>query len=69
MHRTDEAQKAETVLSAVIYILLTKREVKMAGYWPSSLFAFLWIIYIYIICTEILLPGEGAKILPASQLL
>ena len=25
-----------------MYILLTKREVKMAGYWPSSLFAFLW---------------------------
>ena len=25
-----------------IYALLTKREVKMAGYWPSSLFAFLW---------------------------
>ena len=24
------------------YILLTKHEVKMAGYWPSSLFAFLW---------------------------
>ena len=24
------------------YILLTKREVKMAGYWPCSLFAFLW---------------------------
>ena len=24
------------------YILLTKREVKMARYWPSSLFAFLW---------------------------
>ena len=24
------------------YILLTKREVKMAGYWSSSLFAFLW---------------------------
>ena len=23
-----------------MYILLTKREVKMAGYWPSSLFAF-----------------------------
>ena len=22
------------------YILLTKREVKMAGYWPSSLYAF-----------------------------
>ena len=51
-HCTDEAQKAETVLSAVIhiyiyiyiYILLTKCEVKMVGYWPSSLFAFL--------CTE-----------------
>ena len=25
-----------------MYILLTKREVKMTGYWPSSLFAFLW---------------------------
>ena len=25
-----------------MYILLTKREAKMAGYWPSSLFAFLW---------------------------
>ena len=25
-----------------MYILLTKREVKMAGYWSSSLFAFLW---------------------------
>ena len=25
-----------------MYILLTKREVKMAGYWPSSLLAFLW---------------------------
>ena len=25
-----------------IYILFTKCEVKMAGYWPSSLFAFLW---------------------------
>ena len=24
------------------YILFTKREVKMAGYWPSSLFPFLW---------------------------
>ena len=24
------------------YILLTKHEVNMAGYWPSSLFAFLW---------------------------
>ena len=32
------------------YILLTKCEVKMAGYWPSSLFAFLWTetkIYMY----------------------
>ena len=26
----------------IMYILLTKREVKMAGYWPSSIFAFLW---------------------------
>ena len=25
-----------------VYILLTKREVKMAGYWPSSLSVFLW---------------------------
>ena len=25
-----------------MYILLTKHEVKIAGYWPSSLFAFLW---------------------------
>ena len=25
-----------------MYISLTKREVKMAGYWPSSLFAFVW---------------------------
>ena len=24
-----------------MYILLTKRKVKMAGYWPSSLFEFL----------------------------
>ena len=24
------------------YALLTKREVKMAGYWPRSFFAFLW---------------------------
>ena len=26
----------------ITYALLTKREVKMAGYWPSSFFAFLW---------------------------
>ena len=26
----------------VKYASLTKREVKMAGYWPSSFFAFLW---------------------------
>ena len=25
-----------------MHILLTKREVKMAGYWPRSLSAFLW---------------------------
>ena len=29
-------------LTKAMYILLTKCEVKMAGYWPSSLFAFLW---------------------------
>ena len=28
--------------NVAIYALLTKREVKMAGYWPSSFFAFLW---------------------------
>ena len=26
----------------ILFILLTKGEVKMARYWPSSLFAFLW---------------------------
>ena len=25
-----------------LHVLLTKREVKMAGYWPSSFFASLW---------------------------
>ena len=25
-----------------MYILLTKHKVKMAGYWPTSLFVFLW---------------------------
>ena len=25
-----------------MYVLLTKGEVKIAEYWPSSLFAFLW---------------------------
>ena len=28
--------------TGIIYALLTKREVKMAGYWSSSFFAFLW---------------------------
>ena len=27
---------------SLIYALLTKRGVKMVGYWPSSFFAFLW---------------------------
>ena len=31
-----------TSVSMNMYGLLTKREVKMAGYWPSSLFACLW---------------------------
>ena len=30
------------VICACLYGLLTKREVKMAGYWPSSIFACLW---------------------------
>ena len=28
--------------SKIIYVLLTEREVKMAGYNPTSFFAFLW---------------------------
>ena len=42
---TGANQNARKLLSTDLentYILLTKREVKMAGYWPSSLFAFLW---------------------------
>ena len=31
-----------SLLKLNIYGLLTKREVKMAGYWPSSFFACLW---------------------------
>ena len=27
-----------------MYGLLTKRDVKMAGYWPSSFFVYLWVI-------------------------
>ena len=34
--------KSSFFLTLHMYMLLTKREVKMAGYWPSSLFAFLW---------------------------
>ena len=33
--------KISTQVGFNMYILLTKRKVKMAGYWPSSLFAFL----------------------------
>ena len=32
----------QVYLNRFMYILLTKREVKMAGCWPRSLFAFLW---------------------------
>ena len=39
---TEEWYCERRVLSVIIYALLTKREVKMAGYWPSSFFAFLW---------------------------
>ena len=28
-----------------MYGLLTKCEVKMAGYWPSSFFAYLWFMH------------------------
>jgi len=42
------------------YELLTKSEIKMAGYWPNSLFASLW--------TEIqkLANAEQEKIQPSS---
>ena len=31
-----------TGMKVIIYGSLTKHEVKMAGYWPSSFFACLW---------------------------
>ena len=34
--------KLVNCLGKDIYALLTKREVKMAGYWPSSFFDSLW---------------------------
>ena len=37
-----EMNSKESLFIANTYALLTKREVKMAGYWPSSFFAFLW---------------------------
>ena len=33
---------ARLIGEEIRYILLTKREVRMAGYWLSSLFVFLW---------------------------
>ena len=32
----------QTFIQLYMYGLLTKREVKMTGYWPSSFFACLW---------------------------
>ena len=44
--RFNEKDRRDTIKQRVtvsnIYALLTTREVKMAGYWPSSYFAFLW---------------------------
>ena len=40
------------------YALLTKREVKMAGYWPGSFVAFLW--------SETNKPGEERRCIPRS---
>ena len=40
------------------YALLTKREVKMAGYWPGSFDAFLW--------SETNKPGEERRCIPRS---
>ena len=34
---TVESSSVQSILFGQIYGLLTKREVKMAGYWPSSL--------------------------------
>ena len=40
------------------YALLTKREVKMAGYWPGSFVAFLW--------SETNKPGQERRYIPRS---
>ena len=40
------------------YALLTKREVKMAGYWPGSFVAFLW--------SETNKPGQERRCIPRS---
>ena len=40
------------------YALLTKREVKMAGYWPGSCVAFLW--------SETNKPGQERRCIPRS---
>ena len=41
-HNISFSTIAFTFKSFSIYGLLTKREVKMAGYWPSSFSAYLW---------------------------
>ena len=37
-----KAKFFRVIVGHIINLLLTKREVKMAGYWPCSSFAFLW---------------------------
>ena len=41
MSKPYKGKEKKQSLHNIIYVLLTKHEVKMAGYWPSSCFAFL----------------------------
>ena len=40
--RLSDTQKCRQVNLIKVYELLTKYEIKMAGYWPSPFFACLW---------------------------
>ena len=42
MKRGQVQNRQYTIVQCYMYWLLTKCEVKMAGYWPSSFFACLW---------------------------
>ena len=42
VRRFKRANQQRIQVQGKIYGFLTKREVKMAGYWPSSFFACLW---------------------------